>query len=606
MWLNCAVAGPETVQTLRYGTTLFQFFQQNYYSALTELMVAQQLQQLGPHEQRAELLRGGMSLSYGMDKNARTIFETLLSDPSELSSMQDRNRAWFQLAKMSWRRGDSADTLSGLKKMSIESDGPYSAQANYLRSSIALHSGDEQAALAYADELAVDSPWRYYLYYNLGGYQAALGHFVAASQYYARFDQMIFPTEESKEIRDKALTAHGFSLMGSNHFEQAMRQFTRVRLHSPMADRALLGYGWAASEMGNFGLALSSWQTLTGRELASPSARQGLLAIPYAYEELGNAGFALEHYRRAAKAYVVQISSVKAAIAQFSEGNLAETLDLNVGKPDVGFDAHGWVFGDDILPTGSHGRILAELLTRDGFQLALRKLQDLYRMAWHLEDASQRLQNLAQVSDDQQASWASVTSGGRRDALQQQQHKLQQRLTKLEKKLQHAQSSTDGERLLADIRQTNLWKKLDRATEISARLSAKGSSPDQAARLSLLRGLMQWRGSEQFIARRWTVQQELGELQALVVKSGSLLERVDDAIVRHAELEFAQRIAAMAERIKPHRQRVERAIAQSETQIRQLAIAQLEQQELELARALGQSRLAIARLYDNSSAGLSQ
>ncbi len=600
--LNGAVAGPETVQTLRYGTTLFQFFQQDYYSALTELMAAQELQQLGPHEQRAELLRGGMSLSYGMDRSARSIFENLLNDPDELSSLSDRNRAWFYLAKMAWRRGDSANTLSGLGKLSVDSDGLFSDQADYLRSAIALHNGDEAAALAYADKLAVDSPWRYYLYYNLGGSQAALGNFESANKYYLRFDQMAFPTEESKEVRDKALTAHGFSLMALDHFGEAMRQFTRVRLDSPMADRALLGYGWAASEMGDFALALSSWQTLTGRELGSPSAREGLLAIPYAYEQLGNTSVALQNYRRAASTYLLQLASVKAAIAAFRDGNLAQTLDLSTGKPGVGADAHGWVFGDDILPTGSHSSILVELLTRHSFQLALRELQDLYRMAWHLENANERLQNLAQVDADQQASWASVTQGGRRDELQQQHDKLQQRIDILERKVLQAQSGIDGERLLADAAQTNLWEKLDRSKEVSALLVEKNSSADQAARLSLMQGLLLWEDSEQFIARRWKVQRELDELRGLAAQSEDLLARVDDAVAKHGELEFSRRIAAMDVRIKPHRQRVDRAITQAEAHIRQLAIAQLEQQENELSRALGQSRLAIARLYDYGSA----
>jgi hypothetical protein len=600
--LNSAMASPETVQTLRYGTTLYQFFQQDYYSALTELMVAQELQQLGPHEQRAELLRGGMNLSYGMDGEARGIFETLLNDPGELSSLEDRNRAWFYLAKMSWRRGDNPNTLSGLEKMSSEREGQFSDQADYLRSSIALNDGDEKAALAYAEKLTVESPWRYYLYYNLGGNQAAQGNFDAANEYYARFDQMSFSTEESKEVRDKAFTAHGFSLMASNHFEEAMHQFTRVRLDSPMADRALLGYGWAASEMGNFSLALSSWQTLTSRELGSPSAREGLLAIPYAYEQVGNPSVALQKYQRAADAYLVQLSAVKAAIAAFRDDNVAQTLDLSIGKPRGGVDAHGWVFGEDILPAGSYSRILAQLLTRHGFQLALRELQDLYRVAWHLEDANERLQNLAQVDADQQASWASVTEGGRRDVLQQQHAKLAQRVASLEKRILQAQSTADGERLLADTTQTNLWKKFDRATEISSLLSTQDSSAEKTARLSLMRGLLLWQDSEQFVARRWTVQRELGELQMLSAKSEDFLARVDEAVARQGALEFSHRIAAMDERLKPHRQRVDRAIAQSETQIRQVAIAELEQQENEISRALGQSRLAIARLYDSSSA----
>ena len=96
--------------------------------------------------------------------------------------------------------------------------------------------------------------------------------------------------------------------------------------------------------------------------------------------------------------------------------------------------------------------------------------------------------------------------------------------------------------------------------------------------------------------------EDLDELQTLAAKSKNLLARVDDAVARHGDLEFSHRIATMDERIEPHRLRVDRAISQSESQIRKLAIAQLEQQESELSRALGQSRLAIARLYDESSA----
>jgi hypothetical protein len=118
----------------------------------------------------------------------------------------------------------------------------------------------------------------------------------------------------------------------------------------------------------------------------------------------------------------------------------------------------------------------------------------------------------------------------------------------------------------------------------------------------LIRGLLLWQDSEQFVARRWTVQRELNELQKLAAQSKDLLARVDDAVARQETLEFARRITAMDARLRPHRQRVDRAIAQSETQIRQVAIVELEQQESELSRALGQSRLAIARLYDNSRA----
>ena len=41
----------------------------------------------------------------------------------------------------------------------------------------------------------------------------------------------------------------------------------------------------------------------------------------------------------------------------------------------------------------------------------------------------------------------------------------------------------------------------------------------------------------------------------------------------------------------------------SESGLRRVAIAELEQQAVALSRSLGQSRLAVARLYDRSSVG---
>ncbi|MEM6583808.1 MAG: hypothetical protein AAF699_21205, partial [Pseudomonadota bacterium] len=70
----------ETVQALRYGVTLYHYYQQDYFNALTELMAAQELQALAMHADNAELLRGGISLSYGMDRVAENIFEELLTE----------------------------------------------------------------------------------------------------------------------------------------------------------------------------------------------------------------------------------------------------------------------------------------------------------------------------------------------------------------------------------------------------------------------------------------------------------------------------------------------------------------------------------------------
>ncbi len=54
LFLSTAQAAEE-VHSARYGVALFYYFQQDYFNALTELMAAQQLDELGVQAQNAEL-----------------------------------------------------------------------------------------------------------------------------------------------------------------------------------------------------------------------------------------------------------------------------------------------------------------------------------------------------------------------------------------------------------------------------------------------------------------------------------------------------------------------------------------------------------------------
>ena len=46
-----------TVQAPHYGDTLFHFYQDHHFTALTSLMVSQHFQRLSPHADEAEILR---------------------------------------------------------------------------------------------------------------------------------------------------------------------------------------------------------------------------------------------------------------------------------------------------------------------------------------------------------------------------------------------------------------------------------------------------------------------------------------------------------------------------------------------------------------------
>ena len=85
------------VQDLAYGEVLFGYFQEDYFTALTRLLAAQQRNEIPHHAAEAELMLGGLYLSYGEHRLAGEIFERVLKDSVE---PELHDRAWFFLAKI--------------------------------------------------------------------------------------------------------------------------------------------------------------------------------------------------------------------------------------------------------------------------------------------------------------------------------------------------------------------------------------------------------------------------------------------------------------------------------------------------------------------------
>src|SRR5688572_72007 len=65
------------VKDPHYGDTLFHFFQDHYFTSITTLMASQHFARVAKHEDEAEVLRGGMLLSYGLHREAGDIFAKL-------------------------------------------------------------------------------------------------------------------------------------------------------------------------------------------------------------------------------------------------------------------------------------------------------------------------------------------------------------------------------------------------------------------------------------------------------------------------------------------------------------------------------------------------
>ena len=126
------------VQDLAYGEVLFEFFQEDYFSALTRLLAAQERGELKHHGAEAELMLGGLYLSYGQHRLAGEIFERVLEQSVD-PALHDR--AWYFLAKIWQQRGYLPEAEAALARIRGELPEELEPERQMLNAQVLMEDG---------------------------------------------------------------------------------------------------------------------------------------------------------------------------------------------------------------------------------------------------------------------------------------------------------------------------------------------------------------------------------------------------------------------------------------------------------------------------------
>lgn len=588
---------PAEVQDLRYGVILYHFFQQSYFEAITEILVGEQLNDMPYHQESAQLLRGGMSLSYGMGQQAEVLFNQLLAT---LNSPQQRDQAWFYLGKLFYTHRQRDQARAALANINEPLSPDLQDEYLFLTANLLLHADKADLANDAIAELAPNSPWLAYYYFNRGSTETLSGQWQLGVESFQQVVTLPIGGEEGATLKDRALIASGFARLGGSDFDQAISDFIKVRLNSPLVDQALLGYGWAAAQQENFQQALSPWQALSKRSMMSSSVQESLLAIPYAYEKLGAPASALAQYQNAVAVFEQEQKKLSEAIAVFTNKPMMELVNEDAA---LGSD---WISGHDYLPVNSQAPYLAHLIAQDHFQSAIKDFSDLMRIQQYLQQAADRSSSMQSVLEVQRVAWQESLNKSQREAYQDRYKKLLDSRTQLTALQVLAAEKNNGQRLI-NKQELELWNIANNASELIAELKKAGQDVStEQEQLRLFKGLLVWQANEKDSARQWQLKSELKTINSLLDETNQRLARIEKFTANRYDSKFADRVLALDERLQKHYTDVELAIFRADEEIRQLAIVEFEKQQQRLAYYLGQAKLAIARLYDAGSEGAIQ
>lgn len=529
------VSNTESTADLEYGVILFDYFQQDYFSALIEQSYAQAINNPISQSPSGQVLKGGMMLSYGMADESKKVFDDLLNTTA---TEEVKNKAWFYLAKLFYSKSDVTNARHSLNQ--IKGKIPQELHTDYHYMATLLSQKGEHLSETENNIKAVskENPYYPYLLFNLAVLQlkedqldAAVSNLEAVTQYAGVSDELDLLADRARHGLAELAIKHG-------HLLQAWNYLKDIRTTGLYSNRALLSYAWAAINLKQFNDAIPALELLNGRSIAIPEVQEAKVLLAHVYEQEGSPRKALKCNLIAEKEFKKGIDMIAEARVVLKKQDVPREFIKNL---EALMDDSDWYSTRPSVDYNKLTPFLIDLMASHPFQETMRELADLYAIEENL------------------TYWS----------LQAEQHQLI--LANANKK------KTFDDSVFSLVSKSEELKEAFAEQNSEYRLHALALSEAEQERLS---ALME------------TTDQELKQLDGKV-------EKLKDYKKPYQQpASYQQMVADKHVQIKRKLAETEQFIASFESIMRRLVNSELSKHEERMRYYAAQSKLAKARLYD--------
>ncbi|AWF83038.1 hypothetical protein BTJ40_20680 [Microbulbifer sp. A4B17] len=586
----------QRAQDLAYGATLYEYFQGNYFDALSTLLVAQQQDSIQIHRDNAALIEGGISLGFGLHNRAAELFE---QQTNAEAVPKYRRTAWLKLAELNYLNGDFINAAAHLEKSGV-------AEESSLPLNLALRNKDLTTAKKLLESSDLFPAEKVLGHINLGAAFARSSQLPAAIHEYqvaVDFAETIdIPSTEIPILLDKAHIGMGYALALSEQHTEAKQAFSRVRLNTPWATRALLGMAWSSINGEDYQAGIDALQFLLDKHRYSPAAREAMVALPYGYEKLENRSVALSAYRNAEAYYLKTLTELQ----QLQQDLTTEPLAYDPVQREAW--RYGWLQlaqASPLLRDNQH--FLRPILQSDRFQLRLTELRDLQQLTQVLQSWQDKLPLFTDLIEERHLRRTTIIDHYNSAQFDQQLQMAKQQYDHLRAALEQIERERDALTLLAttatpdDQSETlELLEILTGAQERLKKIQGSGkASQQQAETLAKARGILLWQASEQYHDKLWQQRKSLQQLEDQLRSGREQRKKTDTEAQRGPQLrQLAYRVVTAGDKIPAQQAAIVRASELIEADLRREVIAQLGREQQQIHNYMAHTRLAIARLQD--------
>ena len=334
------------------------------------------------HHDHPALIEGSLMLAYGMTREAKALFESLLLTQegvnSEFVSEKSRNQAWFYLGKILMLEQDldgASEALEHVNADVFKTDEPQLFHEwHYLKAVISQKRANDDPTKPLLNLAQIQegeskfnkpgAPEKFYNWlYQQGEITAETAQLLSQPegfiwQAYLRYNQAVESLNEERydvagyylqtlildlshwltvdkinqtellSLKDQTLLSLGELYLFQNDYEQALSVLKKIQIESVFSGQALFTYAVAASQLEQFGLALQALNTLKDQASFTPWRQQTPYALAFLYEQLGEPELALEAYSAAVNHYEILVSKLEKDQSEVTEQKILSALSL--------------------------------------------------------------------------------------------------------------------------------------------------------------------------------------------------------------------------------------------------------------------------------------
>ena len=582
---------PTQINDLRYGQALFHFYQEQYFSSITDLMVAKQRSPITKQNIDPELLLGGLYLYYGLHQNASTIFSDLIKNNA---SQEIQDRAWFNIGKMNYQGKLYSEANESLNKVKDTLSVEREAERNNMLANTYLNKKDFPNAYEALKKLKTHKDWEVYAQYNMGIALIKSGKSKEGTQLLHEISSLKTDDDELKALRDKTNVAIGYAHIRNKKPQVSTKYLEKVRLKGPLSAKALLGIGWAYYQQGQLEKALVPWMELRDWPVVDTAVQESLLAIPYTLEQVGKNQLAFKHYNYAIENYKKELGSINNLLSSVKAGELLFALKPAMVTENILAPEY-----KNILPKSISVPYLHHLLNSVDFQQVHKNYLDLIFLRKNLIKWKKQLPAYSLMLKERRNYYEKqkrTTSNNARlktiNILNKKRDLLANQVAKIKQQHDIYALVTEDEK--------DILSSLDRIKSSLKHLEKKEDFSEEREKYNLLQGLVLWDISTDYAPRYWKVKNELNQVNTQLEITGQRLQSLKKSNITapHAFSGFDKRISGKKEKLDALLKRVTQILAFQEKQIENQALTSLQQRYHQIENYHVRARYSLARLYD--------